>query len=421
MGEAGKDAVDVLLLDFEEIATPIDLKGSPLAGEEQGRIRVIKDGGIAIKNGKIIDIGRSDDIKRSYKADREFVFEGKTAIPGLVDPHTHLVYGGCRHSEFELRLEGVPYIEILKTGGGINDTVKQTRELSEAELLELARKRLQIAVAHGTTTVEIKSGYGLSYEHELKLLKVINALAMETSVTVVPTFLGAHAIPPEFKDDREGYISLIIDRMLPDFKALAEFVDVFMDEGAFTAEETERILGRASELGYKLKLHADELAPGGGAELAAKLGAVSADHLVKVSENGIKEMAEAGTIAVLLPATTFMLRHRVYAPARKFIEAGVPVALATDHNPGTSPVISQAISMGLATMMMDMSPSEALTAATLNAAYAIGKGRELGSLQTGKLADITVIDAHSYIHTVYEFGRNLTVAVFKKGELIYEA
>ncbi len=413
--------VDVLLLDFDEIASPIDRNGSPIAVDAMRDIAVIKEGGIAVRSGRIAAVGESEAIEATYTAPKVMRFKGKTAVPGFVDPHTHLVYGGCRHGEFERRLEGVPYVEILKSGGGINDTVRQTRALSSEKLLELALSRLEAAVAHGTTTIEVKSGYGLSFEHELKILKVINELNRVFPVTIIPTFLGAHAVPPEYRDDREGYVKLIIEKMLPEFRELAEFVDVFMDEGAFTADETLAIFRKALELGYRLKLHADELASTGGAELAAEMKAVSADHLVKISKQGIEKMAQSGTIAVLLPATTFMLRHRQYAPARRLIDSGVPVALATDHNPGTSPVISQGISMGLATMMMDMSPSEALTAATLNAAYAVARGHELGSIDVGKWADIAVIDAHSYVHIVYEFGRNLVTHVFKRGELIYEA
>ncbi len=414
------DTVDILLLDFEEVATPKDTYRKPISGDAQNDVMVLENGGIAIRDGRIVEVSNSRELERKYDAERVFRYPGKTAIPGFVDPHTHLVYGGCRHREFELRLRGVPYVEILKAGGGINDTVAQTRALDESALYSLARQRLRTAIAHGTTSIEIKSGYGLDVENELKILRVIDRLRRENEITVVPTFLGAHAIPPEYRRDRAGYVRLVVEKMLPEFRGLAEFVDVFMDEGAFTAEETAWIFREALKLGYRLKLHADELAPTGGAELAAEFGAVSADHLVKISDEGIRKMAQAGTIAVLLPATTFMLRHREYAPARKLIESGVPVALATDHNPGTSPVISQAISMGLATMMMDMTPAEALTAATLNAAYAIGAGEETGSLESGKWADVAILDAHSYVHTVYEFGRNLVTAVFRRGELIHE-
>lgn len=415
-----KEKVDLMIIDAEEIATPISA-GRPLAGEDQSKISVIKNGAIAISQGKIVAVGESQKIKQQFEAKHVISAKGRSVIPGFVDPHTHLVYAGCRHEEFELRLRGVPYVEILKKGGGIIETVRKTRNASEDELFDLASQRIVDFIAHGTTTVEIKSGYGLSYEDELKMLRVIARLSKETELDIVPTFLGMHAVPPEFRENRQGYVELVCERMLPDFVGLAEFVDVFMDEGAFTKEETERVFDKASQLGYKLKLHADELSSSGGAELAASYKAVSADHLVHISEKGIQAMAEAGTIAVLLPATTFMLRHKEYAPVRRLIDANVPVALATDHNPGTSPVISQAVVMGLATMLMGMTPAESLVAATLNAAFAVNRGHEVGSIEVGKKADILILKAHSYVHLVYEFGRNLVEKVIKNGSVIYES
>lgn len=414
--------IKLLIDEIDELATPLD-KGTPLSGKEQKALEIIQNAAILVdKSGKIVDFGKREDVlKRNTIGPSTYVIsgKGKTAIPGFVDPHTHLVYKGCRHWELERRLSGESYIEILKKGGGILSTVKETRKATKEELYTLALKRLSIMLSYGTTSVEIKSGYGLTVEDEKKILEVINNLKGSVKQKIVSTFLGAHAIPPEYHENPEGYVELIIKEMLPSFRGLAEYVDVFLEEGAFNYEQSKKILERARELGYKIKLHADEITDSKGACLAALLRAVSADHLLNASEECLVEMKKAGTIAVLLPSTAYFLK-KPFANARKMIDIGLPVAIATDHNPGTSPLYSQMLNMSFAVFFMGMMPSEALVAATLNAAHAIGLGKETGSITRGKRADILLLDAHSYIHLFYETGHNLVDTVILAGEVVYK-
>jgi imidazolonepropionase len=415
-----KIPADLLIENASEIATPKD-EGLPRGGDGQGELNLLRDASLASFKGIIVAIGEAKRVKTSIELTQDAICidaRGKAVIPGFVDPHTHLVYMGDRHEEFVLRLRGATYTEILKRGGGILDTVRRTRAASEEELLLEAKKRVRILISEGTTTVEIKSGYGLTTDSEVKILKVARRLSEETPVDVVTTFLGAHAFPPEIK--REKYIKIILDEMLDAAIPYSEFCDVFLDVGAFTFDEAKIILEKAKEKGYKLKIHADELSPSGGAELAGQLGATSADHLVYPSGEGLNKLKEGGTIAVLLPGTSLLLGGK-YAPYKKFVEKGIPVALATDHNPGTSPIYSQAVIMGLAVFNMGMKPEEALTACTLNAAYAIGRGREVGSLDVGKRTDLLILKSHSYIHLIYEFGRNLIDKVIKGGKIVYSS
>jgi len=411
---------DLLIENISELVTPSDERG-PKGGKDQGRLTIIKDGAIASFKGKIISLGESKKVKEVIELTQDATCidaKGRSVIPGFVDPHTHLVYMGDRHEEFLLRLKGTTYTEILEKGGGILETVRKTRAASEEELLLESKKRVKILISEGTTTVEIKSGYGLSTESEVKILRVAKKLTEETPIDVITTFLGAHAIPPDVK--REKYLNLILSEMLDAALPYSEFCDVFLDEGAYTYDEAKIILEKAKEKGYKLKIHADELSSSGGAELAGILGATSADHLIYPSRKGIKKLKEAGTIAILLPGTSFFLKSK-YAPFKELINEGIPVALATDHNPGTSPIYSQSIIMGLAVLNLGMTPEEALTACTLNAAYAIGRGEEIGSLDIGKKADILVLKTNSFIHLVYEFGRNLIDMVIKDGKIIYSS
>ena len=414
--------IKLLVDEIEELVTPRDV-GTSLGGKEQQNVEIIHNAAILVdEEGRIVDYGERDVVLKKYTlTPSTYVIsgKGKTAIPGLVDPHTHLIYKGCRHWELEKRLKGESYIDILKKGGGILSTVKSTREATEEELYSLALKRLSIMLSYGTTSVEIKSGYGLSLEGEEKILKVINRLRNTVKQKIVRTFLGAHAVPIEYRDDPDGYVKLIIEKMLPEFKGLADYVDVFLEDGAFDYKQTERILKKAIEYGYKVKLHADEITDSSGACLAALLGAESADHLLYAREECLLKMRDAGTIAVLLPSTAYFLRKQ-FADARKMIELGVPVAIATDHNPGTSPLYSQILNMSFAVFFMGMMPSEALVAATLNAAHAIGIGNEVGSISRGKRADILLLDAHSYIHIFYETGHNLVDTVILAGEVVYK-
>ncbi len=411
--------IKLLIDEIEELVTP---KGeAPLGGEDQGKVEIISNAAILIdENGKIVDSGKRDKILSDYRiTPSTYVLSarGKTAIPGLVDPHTHLVYKGCRHWELKERLSGKGYIEILKKGGGILSTVKETRKSSEDELYMLASKRLDIMLSYGTTAVEIKSGYGLSTEHEEKILKVINRLKRERNQEIASTFLGAHAVPLEYRENPSDYVKLIIEEMLPRFTELADFADVFLEEGAFNYSDTKQILSRAKELGYGIKIHADEITDSKGACLAAELGARSADHLLYASDECLEKMKNAGTIAVLLPSTAYFLK-KPFASARKMIDMGLPVAIATDHNPGTSPLYSQLLNMSFAVFFMNMQPEEALVAATQNAACAMGKGKIIGSIEKGKRADIVLLDAHSFMHIFYETGHNIVDTVILGGKVV---
>ncbi len=411
--------IKVLIDEIEELVTP-EGKG-PLSKEDQGRVKIINNAAILIdENGTIVDFGKRERILSNYRiTPSTYVLsaKGKTAIPGLVDPHTHLVYTGCRHWELKERLQGKGYIEILKRGGGILSTVEETRKSDEDELFALASKRLDIMLSYGTTSVEIKSGYGLSLKHERKILNVINRLKKERGQIISSTFLGAHAVPPEYRESPADYVDLIINSMLPEFKGLADFADVFLEEGAFSYSEAERILKRARELGYGIKIHADEITDSKGACLAASLSAQSADHLLYASDDCLKKMKQAGTIAVLLPSTAYFLK-KPFANARKMIDMGLPVAIATDHNPGTSPLYSQLLNMSFAVFFMNMQPEEALIAATLNAACAMGKGEITGSIEKGKRADIVLLNAHSYMHIFYETGHNIVDTVILGGKVV---
>jgi imidazolonepropionase len=335
-------------------------------------------------------------------------------MPGFVDCHTHAVFAGSREDEFIMKLQGMSYMEILERGGGILKTVRETRKASKKTLFELTKKRLDKMLKHGTTTVEIKSGYGLTTKDEMKLLEVMNELGKKHPVDVIPTFMGAHAVPPEFKTD--DYVDLIVEDMLISTakKGLAEFCDVFCEKGVFSIEQSRRILVEARKLGMKPKIHADEITRTGGAELAAEIKAISAEHLLRSSKEGIRALARANIVAVLLPATSFCLRTN-YADARFMIEEGVPVALATDFNPGCMCESMQFV-LNLACVQMRMTPAEAIVASTINAAYAIGRGKEVGSLEVGKKADILIMDVPNHKLIPQYLSVNLVKKVIKNGK-----
>lgn len=347
--------------------------------------------------------------------------KGKCAVPGFIDPHTHFLFGGARAQEFDDRLAGVPYLELLKRGGGIVATMRATRAMDEDALFAAGEKTLRAMLALGITTVEGKSGYGLDRETELRLLCVLRRLDHETPATVVPTYLGAHAVPPEYQGRAGDYVDFICQEMLPLVReqGLADFVDVFCETGVFTTGEARKILEKARDLGFMLKLHADEMSSTGGAELAAELRAVSADHLLSVSEAGIRELAAGQTVAVLLPATAFCMRMP-YAPARKLIDSGAAVALASDDNPGSCYTYSLPLVFALAVIAMHMTAAEALTAVTLNAAAAVGRAGEIGSIEPGKRGDIVLLDAPDYRYLSYQTGLNLAKTVLKDGAVVYE-
>ncbi len=348
--------------------------------------------------------------------------KGAMVTPGLVDPHTHIVYGGDRSHELALKVRGVPYLEILKAGGGIRSTVRATRAASDEDLYDSASLRLRALGSSGVTTVEIKSGYGLNTEHELRMLRVIQSLGHELPFRVVPTFMGAHAVPEEFAGDGDGYLDLVIDEMLPAVagEGLAKFCDVFCEKGVFSVEQSRRVLTAAQGHGLGTKVHADEIEPAGGAELAAEVGAISAEHLRASSSSGLAALKQAGVVPVVLPATSFHLNDHIYADARRMIdEYDLPVALSTDDNPGTSPTDSMQLVMTIAALEMRLTPEEILAGTTIHAARAVGLQREVGSLEVGKAGDLVVWQAYNLGMLPYRSGANQAAIVIKGGHITY--
>jgi imidazolonepropionase len=395
----------------------------PLTGAQMRELGIIKESAIYIRDGVIQAVGAADEIvSRASATATRIDALNNVVMPGFVDAHTHPVFAGTRENEYEMRASGLSYQEIAAQGGGIRSTVRKTREASEDELFEIALPRLQSLLEHGTTTLEAKSGYGLSLEDELKILRVIERLNKETRLELIPTFLGAHEIPDEYRAAREDYIRLLIDEMLPRVAAerLARYCDVFCESHVFTVEESRRVLSRAKELGLGIRIHADQLSQCGGAELAAELGAASADHLEWISRDGIDRLREAGVIGVLLPGAVFNLGLSRYAPARAMIDAGLAIALATDFNPGSSPTPSIQMILSIACTQMRMTPAEAICAATINSAYSLRCGDRIGSLEVGKQADIVVFDCPDYRQIPYLFGVNHAVVVVKKGEIVVD-
>lgn len=391
--------------------------------EDMSKLGIIEDGAILFQNGVIQAIGTTEQLKEQYKTELEdaivFNAAGKLVTPGLVDPHTHVAYGGSREKEFEMRLQGKSYMDIMNAGGGIHATMRMTREATEDELYEQTVKRLDAFLLHGVTTVEGKSGYGMDLETELKQLRVMQKIQQAHAIDLVPTFMGAHAVPAEFRGREDEFVDFIIEEMLPIVAAekLAEFNDVFCEKNVYTPEQSERILEAGKKLGLTAKIHADEIVSYGGAELAAKVGAISAEHLLKASDEGIQAMADANVIACLLPATALYLREEA-ANGRKMIDEGVAVAISTDCNPGSSPTVSMPLVMNLACISMRLTPAEALTAATYNAACAINRQQSVGSLEVGKKADIVLWDVQSYQELQYLFGVNHVRAVWKNGKKV---
>ncbi|MEI2330019.1 imidazolonepropionase [Priestia megaterium] len=408
-------------------AQVITVKGGsqPRRSEEMSDLGIIENGSVLVKNGRIVFVGPDVKAQEYLEHIDEPIniidAEEKIVTPGLIDPHTHLVFGGSREKELEMRLNGAKYIDILKAGGGILQTTVSTRQATEEELIKQSTKRLNKFLQYGVTTVEAKSGYGLNLKDEIKQLKVAKKLNEQHPVDVVSTFMGAHAVPVEYKGNEGEFVRFVIEEMIPIVakEELAEFCDVFCEDDVFTVEQSERILQAGKAYGLKPKIHADEIVSFGGAELAAKVGAVSADHLLKASDQGIKQMAESGVIAVLLPGTAFFLMEEP-ARARKMIEAGVPVALSTDRNPGSSPTESLPFIMNLACLTMKMTPAEVLTACTINAAHAICKGDQIGSIEVGKKADLVLFDAPNYQTLQYNYAVNLVDTVLKDGKVVVE-
>jgi imidazolonepropionase len=395
----------------------------PRLGPDMHDLGLVENGGVSVAGDEILAVGKSDDVEgRASLAEGCTVIDaqGSVMTPGLIDPHTHPVFSKTRENEFEMRTQGKSYMEIASAGGGIRASVRDLRKTPADLLATKTRKRLDRMLSHGVTTIEAKSGYGLSTESEIKSLEVIRDLNELHPIDMVPTFLGAHEVPDEYRNKREEYISLVINEMIPKVVSgnLAEFCDIFCEEGVYDIEESRAIMSAAKRAGLKLKFHADELKSTGGAELAAELNAVSADHLVYISDPGIQAMAESGTVAVLLPGTTFSLGGKQYAPARKMIEEGVIVALSTDCNPGSSYTESLAMIISLAAVQMKMTAAEAISAVTVNAAQAIGRAGTAGQLAAGRKADLVLWDMEDYRELPYHYGVNLVTKVVKAGKLV---
>lgn len=399
----------LLIHDAAQLVTP----------QADGGFHVIENGAIASDRGKIVYAGPTAEALTSYPGAEKINAKAKVVLPGFVDPHTHLIFAGDRSQEFLKRLQGATYQEIAASGGGILSTVRATRKATAEELLRNSHAHLQQMLEFGTTTVEVKSGYGLDWKTEKKILTVAQQLKSSAVQDVVITFLGAHDFPPDA--NREDYVSLLLNEMLPAVaqERLADFSDVFCDQGYYSPDETRAISKRARELGMGIKLHADELADVDGAKLAAELQAISADHLIFANEEGITSMAEAGVTAVLLPGTSLGLKSGRHAPARKMIDAGMRVALATDFNPGTCYCHSLQFILQIGIHLYRLTPEEALRAVTLNAAAAIGKEKQLGSLEIGKQADYLIFDIPDYSYLFYNLGINLLKTVIKRGEIAW--
>ena len=405
-----------------QLATLASSTKGPRTKEAMSDLAIIEDGSVWIEDGVIQAVGTTAELEEKYGAitDVEIIdATGRLVTPGLVDPHTHVVYGGSREQEFEQRLQGATYMAIMNAGGGIHASMRMTREATPEQLVAQTTKRLASFLAHGVTTVESKSGYGMDLATELKQLQVMQTLNESQPVELVPTFMGAHAVPTAYKGREDEFVEHIITEMLPVVaeQNLAVFNDVFCEKDVYTPAQAERILQAGKALGLTPKIHADEIAPYGGAELAAKVGAISAEHLLKASDAGIEAMAEAGVIACLLPATALYLREEA-ARGRYMIDHGVAVAISTDCNPGSSPTTSMPLVMNLACISMRLTPAEALTAATYNAACAVGLQDKIGSLEVGKQADVVIWDAPSYQAIQYFFGVNHVAQVIKKGQKV---
>lgn len=409
-------------LIIKNIGKLVTMEGSflPRIGKQMNELTILENAYIAVVEGKIFQVGTGEDYKELV-GENSIIDDasGMLVTPGLVDSHTHLVHGGSRENEFSKKLNGVPYIQILQEGGGILSTVNATKNSTFDELYNKAKKSLDRMLEFGVTTVEEKSGYGLELETEVKQLEVARKLDKDHPVDLVHTFLGAHAVPVEYKSNNEAYIKLLVEEIMPKVKELdlAEFCDVFCEEGVFSVEESDYILSKAKEMGYKLKIHADEIVPIGGAELAAKLGCISADHLMAASDEGLRDMAEKGVIANILPGTSFNL-NKPSANGRKMIDLNVPISLSSDYNPGSCPSENLQFVMQLGCLNLKMTPNEVLTAVTINAAHCVDRSTEIGSIEVGKKADIAIFDAPNVEYLMYHFGINHIDRVYKEGRLV---
>jgi imidazolonepropionase len=424
---------DLLVYGAGQLLTLASPDG-PKRGAAMRDLGMLPDGAVAVRDGRVLAVGTSAELRSRVRANHKLDAGGQVVMPGLVDPHTHLVWAGERADEFEMRIAGASYMEIMAAGGGIMSTVRRTRAASADDLVDQTRPRLAWMLAHGTTTVEIKTGYGLNTQDELKQLAAIRRLQAESLARLVPTFLGAHAIPAEYKGRADEYVDLVVEEMLPavaeeilgtpfptngrDSAGPAIFCDVFCEEGAFSVDQSRRVLDAAKALGFGVKIHVDEFRALGGTRLAVELGATSADHLVCTPAEEIELLARSSTLAVALPGTPFGLGHHEYTPARALIDAGGALALATDCNPGTCWCENMQLMIALACRYMGVTPAEAISAATINAAHAVGLGGEVGSLEPGKRADLILLAAPSYPHLAYRFGTNLVQTVIVGGQVL---
>jgi len=424
------NTIDLLILHAHQLLTCASPEG-PKRGTEMQDVGIIENGAVAISNGSIVAVGTSSELTGRFEPKKILDAGGKVVCPGFVDPHTHAVYAGDRVNEFELRIKGASYMEIMEAGGGIVSSAKAVRNASLDQLIEETRPRLNAMLKLGTTTLELKTGYGLDVSSEMKILAAIAALASRHDCTLVPTFLGAHAVPPEFKGKSDEYVSLIIEEMLPraaawytgsDFAkfGIPFYCDVFCEQNAFDLQQSRRILEAGIRHGLGSKIHAGEFNSLGGVKLAVELKAASVDHLDVISPEEIECLAGSNTIGVILPAVNFNLGSVTFADARKLLDSGCAIALSTDINPGSAPCPSMPLVMAIAARYQHMLPAEVINASTINAAYAIGLSKKVGSLEPGKMADLLLLNTHDYRHLCYQFGENLVETVIKKGRVIYE-
>ncbi len=412
---------DLVIQNCGQLLTVAGASRRPKILQDMNDPGIVLDGAVAVKDGNIIDVGTTRQLEKKYNRKGVKIIDalGKVVMPGFVDCHTHAVFGGDRAGEFVQRIQGESYLEILKKGGGILSTVKNTRKLTLEKLVEVSKKHLDTMLLHGTTTVEIKSGYGLNKKDELKILKAVQHLQKTHHMDIVPTFLGAHTIPFEYKSDTDGYVDLVC-KMLPEVKAYATFCDVFCDEGGFDVKQSERILSAAKKLGFRVKIHVNEFKDIGGVSLAIRLCVTSADHLDNIKYRDILKLKKSGIICVLLPGVPFFLMKDNYALGRKMLDEGLPIALATDFNPGTCPCENIQTIITLACLNMGMTPAQAISAVTINAAHAIGMSDRIGSIEIGKQADIIILDVEDYNQIPYYFGMNHVNSVIKKGWLVVD-
>ena len=411
----------LILANIAQLATCAG--DSPKKGSEMEDISVSQNDCVLIEDGIIKELGATEDILSRFRKPEYKMIDcaGNAVLPGFIDSHTHFVFAGHRQDEFAMRLQGMSYMQILKQGGGIANTVNPTREAGLDELVETGIKRADAMLEMGITTVECKSGYGLDKDTEIKQLAAAKAVNDSHAIDVVTTFMGAHLVPKEFEKRADDYLDFLLSDVMPEVKEqnLAEFADIFCEKGVFDIKQSQRYLAAAKKMGFKLKIHADEIVDIGGAELAAKMGAVSADHLLKANKKGIKQMAKSGTVATLLPATAFCLKDK-FADARMIIDAGCPVALASDYNPGSSCTCSVPLIISLAALKMDMTVNEIITALTINAACALDRQNEIGSIEPGKKADIIISSYPSVDYLPYYAGINIVRTVIKNGKAVIE-